>query len=544
MGHGKETPRQKMIGIMYLFLTCMLALNVSKEVLDAFFIVNQGLTETTDNFSKKNTVIYDAFEKAYSQNKAKVGPWKTKADSIKFEADKLVSRIQQLKDTIIRTADKLDDTTTVLLDEKHGEIKPIEFMVSSKDNSDVPAQIMYGQENNGQGGHLKEMIVAYREMLLGMVPTKSEGLRKAIEKGLDTTDPPSKEGQKTSWESHNFEHLPLLAVVTIMTQMQAAVRNAESDVITYLQSQIDASSFKFNKLESTVIANSNYIMSGAEYSADIFLAASDTTSFPTVQIGKLDSTKGPSGEWEYTVKGGETVPVDPKKGVAVYKVKTGSVGEKTYEGLVKIKAPGSDDTLSYPFKRSYIVAQPSLVVSPSKMNVFYVGVENPVEISVPGVPSSQLRASISSGTISKGRDGYIVKVRKPGKCKISVSAGTKAMGTKEFRVKKVPDPVATVAGKRGGVIRTAELKAQRKVVAAMENFDFDLKFKITGFTISTKTRDGYIIDKRSDNERINSEQKQLLGGLSKGQKVYFEDIKAKGPDGSVRELGTIAFKCQ
>jgi len=522
----------------------MLALNVSKDVLNAFFIVNQGLTETTENFSKKNEVIYNAFDKAYSQNKTKVGPWKAKSDSVKSEADKLVQRLQQLKDTIIRTADGLADTTTVLLDEGTHEWKPIEFMVNSKDNSDFPAQIMYGQENNGQAKPLKEMISKYREMLLGMVPEKHLGLRKAIEKGLDTSDPPSHEGTQHNWESHNFEHLPLLAVVTIMTQMQAAVRNAEADVITHLQNQIDASSFKFNKLEPTVIPTSNYIMSGSDYAADIFLAAFDTTAFPKVEIGKLDSTKNSEGGYDYKVRNPQIVPVDEGKGVAVYKVKTGSIGEQKYEGLVKIKAPGSDDTLTYPFRSSYLVAQPSLVVSPSKMNVFYIGVENPVEISVPGVPASHLSATISSGTINKSKDGYLVKVKKPGKTVISVSANKKAMGSKEFRVKKVPDPVAKVAGKRGGNIRIAELKAQRRVVAAMENFDFDLKFNITGFVISTKTRDGYIIDKRSDSEKITSEQKQLLSGLSRGQKVYFEDIKAKGPDGTIRELGTIAFKCQ
>jgi gliding motility-associated protein GldM len=546
MGHGKETPRQKMIGIMYLFLTCMLALNVSKSVLDAFFIVNQGLTETTANFAQKNGVIYNAFDQAYSQNKEKVGPWKMKADSVKIEADKLVLRLQTLKDSIVRTADGLTPDVNEILDPVTGEMKKLEFMVSQKDNSSIPARIMYGQDNNGQAKLLKETIDSYRNLLLNMVPERSEGLRTALNKGLDTSEPPSKPGSpKISWESHNFEHMPLVAVLTIMSQLQAAVRNAEADVVTYLHNQIDAGSFKFNKLEPTIIPNSNYIMSGGDYSARIFLAASDTTAYPVVEIGKLDSTKNSDGTWSYSVRNPEIVPVDAKIGSAVLRRKTGSVGEQKYEGLVKIKAPGTEDTLTFPFRSSYLVAQPSLVVSPTSMNVFYIGVDNPVEISVPGVPSSEIRPSISVGSITKARgDGYNVKVTRPGNVKISVSAGGKAMGSRDFRVKRVPDPIAQVAGQRGGVINIPTLQAQREVFAVMDNFDFDLKFSVTSFTVSTRTREGFTVDAKSDNSRITADQRQLLSRLGRGQKVYFEDIKAKGPDGSIRDLGTITFTCQ
>lgn len=533
-----------MIGIMYLFLTCMLALNVSKEVLDAFFIVNEGLKATTENFAKKNEVIYDAFDKSYNENKVKVEPWKLKADSVRQAADKLVLRIQQLKDTIVKTADQLPDTTTSIFLEKLNERVPLERGVSSKDNTDAPAQIMVGATGKGQGKVLKGQIEEFRTMLLGMVPSNSESLRKSIEKGLSTQDPPAEEGAIHTWESHNFEHLPLVAVVTIMTQLQAAVRNSESDVITYLLNQIDAASFKFNKLEATVIANSNYVMAGSEYSAQIFLAASDSTATPIVQLGKVDSVKT-NGVWTYSLRGdGKIVPVDPKKKVSVYSVKTGATGEQKYEGVIKIKQPGTDDFVVKPFRSSFIVAQPSLVVSPSKMNVFYVGVDNPVEISVPGVPSSQLKASMSNGSLSQSKEGYVARLKVPGKVTISVTANNKPMGSKEFRVKTVPSPVAEVNNQRGGTISIPVLQAQRNVVAKMENFDFDLKFNVTSFTISTRTKDGFIIDKRSDSDKINSEQKQLLAGLTRGQKIYFEEIKAKGPDGTERDLGAISFKCQ
>jgi len=548
MGHGKETPRQKMIGMMYLFLTCLLALNVSKSVLDAFININDRMGDTNRNFVKKNDMVYTQLGKAAALNPDKAGNANKLANDIKIKADSLVSLMQVYKYQIIRTADKLPDTTTVLQDDE-GKWKPLEQMVNSKDNADVPAQIMYGQENNGEAKKvLKPAIISFREYVLSKIDSsRAPALVRNVEESLSTADPKSKEGQKASWESHNFEHLPLMAVITILTQMQASVRNVEGEVISYLYNSLGADDVKVNKLAATVIPNSSYVMMGSEYKAKMFLAAFDSTKPPIVEIGKVDSTKMKDGSWRYFVKGGRTLDVDSSLGMALLNTKPTSTGEKSYEGVIKI-VKGEGDTAVYRIpKQTYQVAQASLVVSPTKMNVFYVGVDNPVDISVPGIASSKLVPSISQGSIRRGsKGGYLVKVRRPGKAKISVSAklstGTKSMGAKDFRVKKVPDPVAKVAGVKGGAIPHSRLQAANRVDAVMENFDFDLRFNITSFVVSTKTRDGYVIDKPASGSRITSEQKALIRGARKGQKIYFEDIKSKGPDGSIRNLGTLMFK--
>lgn len=521
-----------MIGLMYLFLTCMLALNVSKDILNAFIIVNNGLNETTKGFSEKTSILYDALFKAATENKAKAGPWNDKATEVKRRTDRIIDSLQMCKDTIIHTADGLNGKN---LDLKADSI-------SSKDNTDYPAQIMI---LGGLGKKMKTSIEKYREYLL-KIADKDSGLIKSIKKNLETADPPlDKEGVKHTWESEHFEHLPLIAVVTIITQLQAAVRNTESDVIAYLLSQVDAGSFKFNKLQSTVIPNSTYIMQGGEYKAQIFLAASDSTQEPKIFIGEYDSL-GPNNL--KMRPGAVQVPMDPKTKMCTYSVKGGGVGERKYKGVIYIKSPTGTE-LAYSFKQSYQVAASALVVSPTKMNVFYIGVDNPVEISVPGIPSNKLAAGISQGSIvPDGKGGYNVKVNNPGTVTINVSAkldgGTKPMGSKEFRVKKVPNPVAQVAGKKGGPIPSGLLMAAKRVDAVMENFDFALTFNITGFNISTKDRSGFTIDKSSTSAAITSEQRQLLEGVKRGQKLYFEDIKAVGPDRTTRDLGTLMFKVE
>jgi len=536
MGHGKETPRQKMIGMMYLVLTCLLALNVSKDILNAFILVNNGLNETTKGFNEKTDILYLALTKAATENKAKAGPWNDKAAEVKRRTQRIIDSLQMCKDTIIFKADHLAGKNIDM-------VKP--DSIASKDNNNIPAEVMVGATGNGLGKKLKASIAGYREFLL-KIAGKDSGLIKSIDKNLDTEDPKmDKEGIKHTWEAEHFEHLPLIAVITILSQLQAAVRNTESDVIAYLLSQVDAGSFKFNKLQSTVIPNSTYIMQGGEYKAQIFLAASDSTQIPEIYIGEYDSL-GPNNLKMRA--GAQKVEMDPKTKVCTYTVRGSAVGEKKYRGVINIKSP-TGTTLSYSFKQSYQVAASSLVISPTKMNVFYIGVDNPVDISVPGVASNKLSASISQGSIVPAADGgYTVRVNAPGAVKINVSAkmdgGAKPMGEKEFRVKKVPNPVAKIAGKTGGPIAAGLLMAVKRVDAVMENFDFALTFNITGFNISTKSKDGFTIDKPSTGAGITSEQRSLLEGVKRGQKLYFEDIKAVGPDKTVRELGTLMFKVE
>jgi gliding motility-associated protein GldM len=558
MGHGKESPRQKMIGLMYLFLTCMLALNVSKEVLDAFILINDKLQITNENFIGKNNIVYEALTKASQTNPVKAGPANSKAVLIQKKAAALVDTMQYYKELIICTADGLGEGKPANLErvdgkrvsefEVHGELKiaPIENHVNSKDNSDVPAQIMYGQTNNGKGKELKKLVEEFRTFLIDTVigadstkaPSKVRNIMDAL-----STDDEKIEGAVHPWESLNFEHLPLMAVVTNLTQMQTAVRNVEGDIISYLLAGLDSDSFKFNKLAPIVTPKSNYVMKGQKYFAEIFLGASDTTKAPIVEIGTVQKDKDGNLFINKPLK----LKVDAKTGKAVYEVPGNSVGKRKYEGLIKVLKPNTENEYSvFKFEQEYQVAQSSVVISPTKMNVFYVGVNNPVEISVPGIPSSQITPSMSAGSIRKSGKGYIVKCKKPGKTSVRVYATIdgkkKLMGSKKFRIKPVPDPVAMVWGMEGGVISASKLRAAKEVQAKMIGFDFDLKFKVTSFTASTKVGE-YVVDESVKGSKIRSSVKsKIFAKLKKGQKVYFEEIKAIGPDKKPRKLGIIMFK--
>ena len=548
MGHGKETPRQKMIGLMYLFLTCMLALNVSKDILDAFININNRLNETNTNFISKNQIAYDAIFKAYNANPNKVGEVYRYSQMLQKKSDSLVGRMQYYKDTIIFYADKLPkeklfklqgNSKYYIYDEDLKDTITLEEKVNNKDNTDVPAQIMVGQDGkNGHAQFLKADIETYRTWVLkaaskfGADTNSTLGI--GIKESLTTSDVKGhgSEAGMIPWASANFEHLPLMAVITILTQMQASVRNVEGDLLNYMYGNLDATSFKFNKLVPIVVPSSTYIMQGNEYTAQIFLAAFDTTAPPTVLVN------------------GKQIGLDPKTNLPTYKAIGGGVGPQKYNAIIQVKKPGSGEIIPYPVSSEYQVAKPSLVVSPTKMNVFYIGPDNPVDISVPGVPSDKITAVLTPsgyGTISKAAaGGYIVRVNRAGKCQIAVTAdfnGKKQnMGSVEFRIKSVPDPVASVLGMDGGEVGKERLGAATTVDAKMKDFDFDLKFTVEAFRVSAKIG-AYFVEEISSNNRITQNMKQnIFSRVTKGNKVYFEDIKARGPDNKPRSLGVLLFK--
>ena len=498
-----------MIGMMYLVLTALLALNVSAEILNAFTMIDRSIRTTTDNFQTKNDKIYTEFEKALVENKSKTEPWKLKADEVKLKSQAVFDKIQELKVKLVTTADGPEGDPTAIV---------------KKDDNNVGGQIMILE---GNGLALKNAIKEYKEFLIAMYPdTVSIETTDALERTLSTDEVINTEGEMMPWENANFEHLPLAGVISLMSKMQSDVRNAEAQILAYLLGQIDAGSFKFNKLEAIVNAPTGYVLQGQPYEAQIFIAASDTTKDPTVILS-----------------GGTKLAV--VQGKAKYTGETSSIGIKTVAGEIQVESPSTGEILHFPFSTTYQVGAPSVAVSPTKMNVFYIGVDNPVDITASGVDAADLQVSISSGSITKSSTGgYTVVVKSGTTARVSVSAkvgdAVKSLGSKEFRIKTVPDPIAKIGGSKGGSMSQATLLAQSFVKAEMENFDFDLVCTVTSFKVSA-TVGGFLEEVETTGATISAAQKQLIGKLKTGGKVYFEDIKATSA-GTSRDLGTVSFK--
>jgi gliding motility-associated protein GldM len=548
MAHERLSPRQKMIGMMYLVLTAMLALNVSKEAVEAFKKVDKGLTKTIENYAAKNGIIYEAFDKKAAENKVKGGPARDKAYEVKQRADELFNYIQDLKVEIIKTAEGEDSPAL------NGKEIIIE-QVKKIDENNIPSQILIGANEDGKANDLKALMASYRDDMISIINGKNISIEESLKSIFDTRDGLNKSKEKERWENLNFQALPLVAVITILSKMQVDVRNAETDVLTFLYDQIDARSYKFNRIDPIVTTNSTYVMQGSEYEAQVFISATDTTQAPIITIGNVVTSTNADGTPKYEMQGDyQTLPLD-QNGKGIFKARGGSVGPKSWGGLVTMKAP--DGTLvSYPFKANYSVGESNVVVSPTAMNVLYRGIPNPIDISVPGVGADKIRVDMRNGKIGKGQVKNYKGETFPGTyvaepsvdapaptAQIIVTAEINGKQTplapREFRVRDVPDPVASFAGKQGeGIVPKGEIVAQEACFAVLKDFDFELRFTVTEFNLSFNDK-GFDLNAASTNNRITPEQKALLSKLTKGKKLYVEKVKATGPDKKIRTLAPI-----
>ncbi len=533
MAHEKLSPRQKMIGMMYLVLTAMLALNVSKEAVEAFKKVDKGLTLTTANYIKKNNLIYSEFDRAAAENPTKAGRYKTTAYAVKERSDEIFNYMQGLKIEIIKTREG-DDTPAVKGNEVF--IEEVKFI----DDTNVPSEILIGANENGKANNLKALMVTYKDFLLTTLEGKNPTAEDAIKASLNTDDAKNEDGEVERWENLTFQTLPLVAVVCILSKMQVDVRNAETEVLNYLYGQIDASSFKFNKLGAIVVPlTSNYVTLGSEYRAQVFISAQDSTQTPKIMVGDLQ------------------LPLD-ETGKGIYSVRAGSLGQKSWGGVIALKAPDGS-IKEYPFSSAYSVGEPNVVVSPTAMNVMYQGIANPIDVSVPGVGSDKIRISVVNGTVttekvknSKGenfRGNWAIKptAQQGQMVQINVSSvengKTVNHGMREFRVKPLPKPEARFAGKTGGNVPKNTAVAQAGVFAVLPDFDFDLVYNVTGFSILTTSNLGDF-EKPSTSSTITAEQKQLISSLARGKYLTIKDIKAVGPDGKQVDLNPCVFKIE
>ncbi|MFP4619695.1 MAG: gliding motility protein GldM [Bacteroidales bacterium] len=550
MAGGNETPRQKMVGMMYLVLTAMLALNVSAEVLDAFRLVNEGIKSTTENFSKKNQATYKEFEQEMTKNEEKAREWKNKAFEVRVRADSLYNFMQNLKVEMLKKnqGENIEENTALV--EEDGKIKVLHENVVGEDKWDMVTRVMIGENFDGKAYQLKDSISEFREFLLGFVDEEDTKIIETLEEALDTSDPTPAEGrEQKSWEVKHFYDIPLGAVLPVISTLQSDVRNAESEAIQYLYNQIEAGSFSFNKLEATVIPNSNYLVQGNEYSADVFLAARDTTAPPQVIIGEWDSVRQEDGSYEVVMSEvDDTLSVVNGKGK--FSRPANQTGMHEWGGIIKLMGP-EGNFIKKPFRQEYEVVRPNLVISPTKMNVFYVGIPNPVSISLPSVPPGKIRPSVQNGDIRRtGAGEFEVEPSDVGQeCVITVEAEmngrTRSFGSKNFRVEELPTPSAQIAEQGGGDISEEVLKAQSGIFAVMEDFLFDLEYEVTQYTITTTDKGGYVKTLRKEGNQFDQEVRNWFdNNLARGRKVNFEDLQAVGPDGSAKDLDPITFTIQ
>ncbi len=530
MAAYKETPRQKMISMMYLVLTAMLALNVSVEVLQAFVNVNESVENTNETLTQRIDDAYSNFEQQYLINEDKVRPSWKKAKEVQTITKDMLDYVENLKlEAIAYCEGKTID-----------EIKDIPLKnLKNKDNFDKPTNFFISQENAKK---LKDKINNYSDELIKYVP---EGKKDMIKHALTTEgDYRDANNNKQSWENYHFYHTILAADITFLNKLIMDIQNAEFEAVNSLYIAISSDDYKFNKVNVKLIPKSKHVMLNDSYEAEVLIVAYDTLQTPTVKVLRgVDEIN--SGNINSTTTLTERNP----EGGTLLTINANNEGINKFAGIVELFTP-SGDLQQYHFSDQFIVSRPSVTVSATKMNVFYTGVNNPVSISAPGYSNAQITASITQGTISRQGNGWNVKL--PGSAKgtatVSVFAdtgeGKVKVGSMEYRVKPVPSPIATIANVNGGNISKERLIAAGGIIPKMpEDFDFDLNFTIESFEFVGSPKGGDLYYSKARGGRLTNEMVNFIRNSKRGDKIWLENIIAKGPDGN-RSLGAISLQIQ
>lgn len=502
-------PRQKMINVMYLVLTAILALNVSNEVINAFKVVNTSLMTSNANITTSNNTLYKSLEEKLSKPEShdKAVIWEPKAMKARQLSADITTYIDNLKTDLLVAADfrkKWDDKLKDSVEDYRA------------DNLDASTRLF---ETKGKGPELKARLDQYKEEMLNIDPS----IKKEFENifPVNTVPPKSQEGKDKDFTQTFFHMTPTVAALTILSKFQNNIKNAENMVVTYCHNQIGAVEIHMDKPNVLVGANSTYLMPGQQLQI-------------TAGVGAYSSAAASSISFN-----GSNQPVTDGK--AVYTTTVSGAGEHTVNVNVTFRDENNKiQTIPFPFK--YVVGTPGgAAVMLDKMNVFYIGVPNPVTINS-GTGWDKTHVSISSGSLTpSGTPGkFTVNVKEVGKTTININADGKT-SSYDFRIKRIPDPKLMVGPKSGGRMQSVIFKNQQFCRADLEGFDFDARFNVLSATV-------YFSGANFPSVTTATISGGSLAGLSAqmakcipGTSINFDNVRVQGPDGTIRTIDGPGF---
>lgn len=521
-----KEPRQQMINIMYLVLIALLALNVSAEILNAFRLLKKGMETSNISINSKIESTMKSFEKKVADEKrgeeyleaaGKAREYSAEFQQFVKEMDAmLVEDVGLNEKGELSKADDLDTPSRLFVEGKR------------KSGEDIP--------NGPLGEQLETKIEEFRQKFLSLFEGEAFDTsdRRALESALTLQiEQPGPDDKQKTWARKTFYMMPALAARTLLTKFENDMISTESAVVDKLFGKVGEVNIIFDEFKAAVIPSASKLIQGEKFEAQIYLAATSSMAKPVIRAN------------------GQTLSLN-SEGIAVYSASTGSVGEKTLTGSITYK-DGYGNPKKEDFTYKYSVVPPPDhvgVVQANKMNVFYIGVDNPVTASITGIEDRHVNVSMTGGSINKagGAGQYKVNVNgPPGPCKVNLSASKTPTGkpfsaSVEYRIKRIPDPVPKLGNKAGGKMGTGEMKAQQGVLAILENFDFDARFNVSGFEMTLAERGEDLMTCTNSGPSFSGQCKNLINRAKVGSIYYIDNIKAVGPDKTTRSLPTISFR--
>jgi hypothetical protein len=565
MSGAKETPRQKMIGMMYLVYTALLAMNVSKDILDAFDTVNTGVQDTNITLMQQISQRYTTFEEQYMLDQEKVGPYWEQAQELREKSTEIINYLEAMKwdlvsqieeksyakaveDGLLKNKDTLQYSGRLLYNINTSKIK-------SRDNYNRPTAYMMGDpEGPGNGGRAYELSEKIREFRgyivgimgaehiheLGLITDSIYGTKDyLLESGVSESSmkklplngdvygakisyyPGITDPVQDSWEYRNFHHTVLIADVTLLNKIISEVETAELNAVTHLAQSVHAEDYTFDEIGAKVFAESSYILSGQKYRAQAMVTAWQNTQ-TTARI-RLDGGQ----EKEYMSNSQGVIDLEYNVGVGTHK----------YTGVIQMRNPKTNEMEDFTFENSFTVAPPAVSVSATKMNVVYAGIDNPIAIG--GGVGGEISATATGANLTRTGNGtYNLRVvGNPSEVVVSVSSQGSSLGSMKFRVKELPKPTAKIDNVVDGKVTKGALLAANCVRAEMKDFDFEgVHYDVVGYTVKYRTKAGTVKEEKVSGSKFNENLKTVFNSANVGDLFVFTAIRVKGNDNKEKVL--------
>ena len=515
MAGGKLSPRQKMVNLMYLVFIAMLALNMSKEVLSAFGILNNKIVESNTITDARNQMSFEQLAQKAQEQPLQYGPKKAKVEAIRKLSKDFNSEIEKLK----------AEFTKEFPVDANGNL-PFEQM----DKGDMVDEKWFQGDKPSKDGQafldrLQNFVIAIKKT--GGSSIVADEMKK-IENRFSTKPVHSKtEGIDVPWLEYNYKGFPLIATITKLSQLQADIKTTESDIISGMfQSDLVAAA-SLTAYQPIVVPEKTAFFQGEAVKGKIIL-------------GKFD----PNLVAKSVIVNGVTVKAEA--GQANFSFGAGNVGEHDITGSFNFDENGK--VVSLPIKGNYVVVPKpnSATISADKMNVVYRGVTNPMTISFAGISADKVSAS-APGMSSAGKPGsYKINPGSGKELVINVTGtlpdNSKVTDKKVFRIKSIPAPVGAIGG-QDGVVKGAKSRLEVSTISAkMLDFDFLVDLKVTGFSLKVTGMPTVVVQ----GDKVNAQCKAALARAGRGDQITISEIKTRlvGSDILLSKTAPVIYEIQ
>ncbi len=497
MAGGKNSPRQKMVNLMYLIFIAMLALNMSKEVLAAFGIMNEKL-ETSNAMTT-------------ASNEAFLGSLETKASEDAAKYEKLYKNAQQIKAMSQEYFDYLESLKSGMTE---GIEDPTDY--ARMDMSDFLDQKLFQGENLSEDGKkFMSNLTGYRDQVAAIVPA---ALKQSVIERFQTGDENGKvekrDGTKQAWINYHYEGYPLVASLAKLTALQADVKVTEEAALKSMLEGELTSQVSLKNFATSLSASKSAYYTGEKYDGKIIISKTDNSSTPVRAELTLDGRKLSEGS-DYKLEAG---------GVKML-IGSGSAGDHEVKGMIYFKQDGEEIPVEVNNSFATISKPGGALIAADKMNVVYRGVSNPMSISIPGIANNKVNAS-APGLKSIGGSKYVMN---PGtgrtvtiKASGTLPDGEPVGSSLEFRIKDIPRPEGSVSKQTGSIKLPKRNVEIATIGAGLEDFDFDLNLAVSGFKFKVPGQPTVSVR----GNKMDGKAKAALQRAKRGDIVQVFDIEA------------------